>query len=74
MKLKKYKKITTAQNPMISVVVTKKEYEWFEDIAEDYGVSLPQVVRGFMRYGRALYTDTDDYKEILVEGKLRRFA
>ena len=56
---------------IISLKLRESEIEYFNAIAEEYAVSLAQVIRGFIRYHTPKTLQQNLWKNWVVKGSLK---
>lgn len=54
-------------NPLVSLVLTEDEHRYLTKVAIDHGVSIAQVVRGFLRAAMESYKGTTSKNGSLLE-------
>jgi len=61
------------KNQVISFVITESEHEYVKRIADDFGVSIATVGRGFWRLGKKKFAlkDIDSLAKLFSEACLR---
>jgi len=61
------------KNQVLSFVITEREHEYVKRIADDFGVSIATVGRGFWRIGKKKFAlkDIDSLAKLFGEACLR---